>query len=261
MLSAAVLLGSAQRPLPGTAEQLGLERYLASARVLEIAKGAAGGRNEPWVLRLTSGGVERKGFFKYIHRPRPGLFSVSYKREIAAYELSKALGVDIVPPAVEFVVNDKTDGRVRGSLQIFIENCIREDDRRLKKLEPPDPAAFADALEEMAVFENLTQCPRTDMGDVMIHRDTWKVCRVDFMEAFDPDARLFPNSSVTRCSRRLFKGLEAASPKSLQTLLTPYLDADEIESLLERRQSILQALRAAIKEKGEAAVLFDIARK
>jgi hypothetical protein len=261
LLLAACLSSTAQRPPRGFPEQIEIERYLTSARVVDVAKGAAGGRNEPWIVRLTDGQTERKGVFKYIHAPKPRFASVSYKREIAAYELSKLLGIDIVPPVVERTLRDPGDGNLTGSLQIFVEACIKESERRLRKLEPPDPSAFSDALDELAVFENLTYCPREDLGDVLIHTDDWKVCRVDFMEAFAPSARLLPKSSVTRCSRRLFTGLEAASPKALETLLKPYLDADEIESLLERRQNILQEIRTAIKDKGEAAVLFDIARK
>lgn len=240
----------------GSPEPAALERYLRTARIINIAVGASGGRNEPWVVRLTDGQTERNGFFKYQHRPRPNIASVSYKRELAAYELTKILGIDIVPPAVERKITDKTLGTRTGSLQIFLEGCITESVRRREKLEPPRPKEFSDALDEIAVFENLTSCPRDDPGDIMIHRDTWKVCRVDFMEAFNPVARLLPRAALVRCSKRLYASLSAVDPKALGAALKPYLDANEIEALLERRRLILEELGRTIKEKGEAAVLF-----
>jgi hypothetical protein len=256
-----VLLASCALPSPslsgqGTAEQLTLERFLATARIVEISVGTSGGRSEPWVLRLSDGTTERKGFFKYIHRPRPGFASESYKREIAAYKLTKGLGVDFVPPVVERTIEDRRGRETTGSLQLFVENCLSEDSRQLKKLEPPDPRAFANALDEIAVFENLVYCPREDLTDLLVHKDTWKVCRVDFMEAFEPVPRLLPRSAIGRCSKRLYRGLEAADPKVLRAMLKPYLDADETEALLERRLRIIETLRAAIKTNGEAAVLF-----
>ena len=255
LLTSCVLHPSSLAP-QGTPEQLALEQFLKTARVVDISVGTSGGRSEPWVIRLTDGTTERRGFFKYIHRPRPGFASESYKREIAAYELAKRLGVDIVPPVVERTIEDRPGRKTEGSLQIFVEGCITENDRRLKKLEPPDPQAFANALDEIAVFENLIYCPREDLGDLLVHRDSWKVCRVDFLEAFDPDPRLLPRSAITRCSKRLYQGLESVDPKILRSVLKAYLNADEIESLLERRLRILEVLRQVIRTKGEAAVLF-----
>jgi hypothetical protein len=255
-LLASCILPSPSLAAQGTPEQLALEQYLKTARVVDISVGTSGGRSEPWVIRLTDGTTERKGFFKYIHHPRPGFASESYKREVAAYELAKRLGVDIVPPVVERTIEDRGGRKTKGSLQIFVEGCINENDRRLKKLEPADPQAFANVLDEITVFENLIYCPREDLSDLLIHRDTWKVCRVDFMEAFDPVPRLLPRSVIARCSKRLYQGLESADPKILQTVLKAYLNADEIESLLERRLRLLEVLREAIRTRGEAAVLF-----
>jgi hypothetical protein len=60
----------------GTPEQLALERYLKTARVVDISVGTSGGRTEPWVIRLTDGTTEHRGFFKYIRHPRPGFAEV-----------------------------------------------------------------------------------------------------------------------------------------------------------------------------------------
>lgn len=235
----------------GTAQQKELEIYLKKAKVVDIEKGGLGGRNEPWKIFLDDGKTTRRGIFKYIDRPERRLNPVSYKREIAAYELTKLFLMDIVPPVVEREILE-----MKGSLQIMVEDCLNEMDRRARKFEPPDAKAFENAMEELNVFENLTYCPR-DLKDILVHKDTWKVCRVDFMEAFDTLVELLPGTTISRCSRRLYQGLQI-DPKVIEAAMKPYLTPKEITALLERRNTILEKLQGLIKDKGEAAVLFDI---
>jgi hypothetical protein len=236
-----------------TAEQKEMETYLKNAKFSprDIQKGGLGGRNEPWRISLNDGKTARKGIFKYIDRPERRLNPVSYKREIAAYELSKLFATDIVPPVIEREILG-----MKGSLQIMVEGCVSERDRLVLKSEPPDPQAFENRMEEINVFENLTYCPR-DPKDVLIHRNSWKVCRVDFMEAFDTLSELLPETTISRCSRRLYQGLRM-DPNIIEAAMKPYLTLKEIKALLDRRSLILDKIQSLIKEKGEAAVLFDI---
>lgn len=236
-----------------TAEQKEMEAYLKNAKFNPsgIQKGGLGGRNEPWQISLNDGKTARKGIFKYIDRPERRLNPVSYKREIAAYELTKLFATDIVPPVIEREILG-----MKGSLQIMVEGCVSQRDRLVLKSEPPDPQAFENKMEELNVFENLTCCPR-DVKDILVHKDTWKVCRVDFMEAFDTLSELLPETMISRCSRRLYQGLQL-DPKIIETAMKPYLTPKEIKALLDRRNLILERLEGLIKEKGEAAVLFDL---
>lgn len=236
-----------------TTEQKELEAFLKNANFGpgDVQKGALGGRNEPWRISLNDGKTARKAIFKYIDRPERRLNPVSYKREIAAYELSKLFATDIVPPVVEREVLG-----IKGSLQIMVEGCVSERDRLVLKINPSDPQAFENRMEEVNVFENLTFCPR-DPKDVLVHKDNWKVCRVDFMEAFDTLVEFLPEPTISRCSKRLYRGLLTDS-KVIEATLKPYLTDKEIKALLERRTLILDKLQSLIKEKGEAAILFEI---
>ena len=240
----------------GTSQQKDMEIFLETAKVVDIEIGGLGGRNEPWRITLNDQKITRKGIFKYQDRPAPGFFPVSYKREIAAYELTKLFKMDIVPPVVEREIIRKNDSPRKGSLQIMVEGCVTEMDRRARKLEPPDAKPFEGAMEELNIFENLTYCPR-DLKDILVHKDTWKICRVDFMEAFDPLSELLPETSISRCSRRLYHALRL-DPKVIESTIKPYLGDKEIKALLDRRNLILEKLESLIKDKGEAAVLFDM---
>jgi hypothetical protein len=159
--------------------------------------------------------------------------------------------MDIVPPVVETEILG-----YKGSLQILVEGCFKEMDRRARKMEPPDAKAFENAMEEINVFENLTYCPR-DLKDILVHKDTWKVCRVDFMEAFDTLVEFLPETTISRCSRRLYQGLQLDA-NVIEAAVKPYLTPKEIKALLNRRNMILEKLQGLIKEKGEDVVLFDI---
>lgn len=247
---------SFSRTFPGTVEEesqmRSLENFLRKAAVIAVEPDIIGGRTAPWIVTLVEGTVKRRAIFKYIDSPRPSLVPSSYKYELAAYELTKLLGIEIVPPVIEREVN----GRI-GSLQVFLENCRNLKDTERKKLEPPDPQALADAIEEVRVFENLTYDECQNKSDMLIHMDTWKICRVDFADAFSSSPELIPDCDIVRCSRRLYQGLLQLSEETVKSSLAPYLNPDEINALIARKNLIVGKIKALIEAKGEDAVLFS----
>ena len=239
-----------------SAEQTMLEEFLRSAKVVSVEKNAMTGRGAAWRVTLRDASGSRRGFFKYINARRPQIAPMSFKYELAAYALSKLLAVPIVPPVIEREV----EGR-KGSLQIFLEGCVSEIDRR-KTGKPAfsDPRILGDAMEEMALFESLMGCQR-DPNDILIHKDTGRVCRVDFAEAFNPSAEMPAAAGAVRCSRRLYAGLRDLDPAAAEAALKPYLNAAEIKGLLARRALLYEKFKALIEARGETAVLFDVVLK
>jgi len=235
----------------GAGEQEEQERFLLQARVVEVDKNRVGGRTAPWIVTLDDGKTRQRALFKHVDSRRPQATPDSYKYELAAYELAKLLGVGMVPPVVERKISGQ-----KGSLQVFLENCLREKERQRKKIEPPDSGSFADALEEVRVFENLIYDACLDADDIWIHRDTWKVWRVDFSEAFSPYPELLQDCAITRCSRKLYQGLRKVDDGTVASSLKPYLNEAEINALLQRKSLIIGIIRKLIEEKGEEAVLF-----
>ena len=88
--------------------------------------------------------------------------------------------------------------RARGALQLYVEDSLSERDRERLALRSPDEAAFRRALDEIRLFESLTGDSCGDKDDTLIHKTTWKVCRVDFSEAFpaDPGRRILPAGTL-----------------------------------------------------------------
>jgi hypothetical protein len=230
----------------------GLEKFLREAGVVSVDKNTVGGRTAPWIVLLDDGKAKHRAFFKYVNSQRPLPAPDSYKYEIAAYELAKLLGIEIVPPVVEREIMG-----VKGSLQIFLERCIKEKDRERKKLEPPEPQAFTNAMEEIKVFENLVYDECLDKDDIMVHMDNWKVCRVDFSEAFYPSLEPHRGCEITRCSKKLYEGMHRLSDDVIRSAMNAYLNDEEINALIQRKKLIIEKINKLIEEKGKEAVIFS----
>jgi hypothetical protein len=235
---------------PRTPEEM--EKFLSTSTPLVVVPGSAG-RTDPWKVRLASNGVTRWAQFKYINRPRPVPIPDSFSYEIAAYELDKYLGLEFVPPAVKRLIKDTL-----GSLQIFVEKVIREADRKRENLMPPgDPEVFARAMADLKVFENLVYDTCGNEKDTLIQKETGKVYRVDFSEAFAPENGTIPGCEIRRCSRRLYQRLLDWDEQRVTERLSPYLNEEELRALHARRGAIVRLIEEQITIRGESDVLFE----
>lgn len=228
------------------------EQFLRTAAIITVGKSEPAGRTNAWKVYLQDGPRASAAIFKYIDRRRPKAFPTSYHYELAAYGLSRYLGLALVPPTVERQVEG-----LPGSLQEYCRGVISEADRRRKDLAPADATGLQDAFSELGIFENLTSNPRLDATDILIRTSDWKVWRVDFSEAFDPAAELLPDSPFSRCSRDLYDKLRGAGDADLRAILGTYLNDEELAGLLTRKRLIVERIEALIREKGEPAVLFE----
>ncbi len=240
-------LAAAGQDLAGEAA----EKYLRTAAVVGVEKDAQSGRTLPWLVTLEKDGRRMKAVFKYVHRPRPHPLAHSYRYELAAYELSKILGLVIVPPTVE-----RTIEGLRGALQVYAEGCISEHDLERSKRTPPDPRDLRERLDTIRLFEALSGDACGNKDDTLIHTDTWRVCRVDFAEAFPLSPELSEDCSLERCPRSLFQRIRQMEPASTRRKLRSCLSREEVEALCERKGRIIAQLEEKIRLRGEAAVLF-----
>ena len=80
----------------------------------------------------------------------PARMHLKYKSEIAAYEIDRLIGLDQVPPTVE----RKIRGR-KGSLQLWVDDCVTEGERRRKEMQPPDVTDWNQQMRRAKVFFQL----------------------------------------------------------------------------------------------------------
>jgi len=214
-----------------------IEDYLRKAGVGTIIRGAQRGRTEPWTIILDDGQIARRAVFKYVNRRRPSPLPDSYFYEIAAYELSKLLGLDIVPAVVERQIDE-----TKGSLQAFVENSITEAARRRNGPEPPDPLKFEETLSSVRVFALLVNDSCENLEDTYVETGTWHVFRVDFSQAFGPSPELRPDCSPAPCPDKLRQKILDLDNQVLQEKLAPYLNKEEIEALIQRKGGLILLL-------------------
>jgi hypothetical protein len=229
-----------------------LELYLAAAEIAAVDKETESGRTGGWDVILEKDGVRHKARFKQVNKHRPIFLADSFQYELAAYALNRMLSQTIVPP----MVPRQIDG-VSGSLQIFMENCIQQSDFVRGNQKPPDPVIFEQAKVVIEIFELLTADECHDMEDTLIQLDSWKICRIDFSEAFKPRPSLSSDCTISSCSRSLYRALKELAREDLTAKLSDYLNADELDGLWQRAGLIIRQLDDLIKTSGEDKILFD----
>jgi hypothetical protein len=236
------------------------EEFLRVARV--VAREPVGeGITRPERVTLTDGERTARALWKTIDVHKPGQqrmelgwefdFRDSWKSEVAAYELDKLLGLGLVPPTVE----RRIDGR-RGSLQVWVEKAMTENDRLKRKLEPPNIPRWNNQLHNVRLLHQLTH--NTDFRNVrnVLADPAFRVYAVDNSRAFRIQTELMAPKDLLCFSRAVLEKLRVLDLPLLEERLGPWVGKMQLEGLLARRDAILAIAEKRVKEKGEGAVLF-----
>ena len=178
-------------------------------------------------------------------------FADSYKHEIAAYELDKLIGLDLVPPTVE-----RTFGGRKGSLQLWVEGAMTEAERKKKKITPPDPQAWNEQMYKVRLLHQLTD--NTDFRNInnVLSDPSFRVYAVDCSRGFTIYEDLRAPKELVRFSRSVLEAVKALDRPTLQAKLGPWLGGPQIDGLLKRRDKIVALAAQHVAERGEAAVLY-----
>ena len=241
-------------------DEVELLAFLHSAKVTQ-AEEFGEGVTRPERLVLESGGVRVRAIFHDVHIETMGgtrhgrsfvsSFRDSYLSQAAAYEVSRLLGLDSVPPTVVRQVGDR-----EGSVALWIEEAINERRRRELDIRPPDLARWVRSFHDMRIFDNLINNIDRNEGNILLD-SAWKLWMIDHTRAFASSSQLPDRESVKRCSRSLLEALRGLEEEEIQNRLSPYLSKVGIRAMLKRRNRLLELIDDRIRELGESAVLFD----
>jgi len=181
-------------------------------------------------------------------------FRDSWKFNVAGYELAKLLELNMVPPYVE-----RRIGGGPASLSWWIDDAMMERDRVRKSLTPPDLRRWNAEMHAARLFHELIADSDFNMTNTLI-APGWRVWMIDFTRAFRlAKALQYPNE-VRVVDRKLLANLRALTRDQLQQRLGRWLSRPEIDAVLARRDLLVRAVESEIAAKGEAAVLYDLAR-
>jgi hypothetical protein len=236
------------------------EEFLRTAEILEVESITERGVTQPKRVTLSDGSREVRAVFKTIDEYRPFKdlgdrrwpnFRDSYKHEVAAYELDKMLGLDMVPPCVVRRV-----GSQKGSLCLWVEGAMSEVDRIQRKIQPPDVDAWNRQVQVLRTFLALIgDMDYKNLNNVLLDPD-FKIYKIDSSRGFRTDKTVIDEHAITRLSRSLLDVLKQLQREEVQAGLGQWLDKGQVKGLMSRRDHILELIEERIAERGEAAVLW-----
>lgn len=190
------------------------------------------------------GGPMASAAWKVLRPGRPNGYWESYKSEIAAYELDKLLGLNMVPPAVE-----KRWKGDRGAAVQWVDGV-----RQWKAVENlPKPDSWNLEAIRMKMFDNLIGNSDRNAGNFLVD-DGWNLVLIDHSRAFVNDSKLpFP---MVRIDRRLWDRMLALDEAGLLAALNPWIDKTSVRAMLKRRDKMQEVVNKLVKSSSEAAVFI-----
>jgi hypothetical protein len=241
-----------------TKEQI--KQFLQTAEIIN-SKPSATGTTHPWRLTLSNGTITHDASFQPIdiHKSEMKLesgrtefdFTDSYRYNIAAYQLAELVGLDNMLPVY---VERKWHGK-SGSLSWWLPVKMDEAQRIEKKLAVPDPEKWNNQMYRIRVFDELVYDSDPNLTNVLIGED-WTVWRVDFSRAFRKNKELRAPKNLVKCDRQLFEKLQALKADELTEKTKRYLNKDEVNAVIARRDKIVATFQTFIAQKGESEILY-----
>src|SRR5262245_32459569 len=244
--------GSRTGPPPADSK-IWLGRYAEFEEFLRTAKFERFEETDVGVTRprhgfFAPGGLAGGATVKNLPPRRQRGFFESYKSEIAAYKLDKLLALEMVPPTVAREV----DGEMM-SVQLWVEGTHTIGKVQQRKLHAPNPAAWNRDVYRQRVFDNLVANIDVNAGNLLID-GAWRIIKIDHSRCFVEDKMPF---SLTRIDRPLYERLQTLDRPMLEREIGDLMEPGTINSLLKRRDRIVEAFKQRIAKYGEAAVLIQ----
>lgn len=237
------------------------ENCLKNAEMLSFQE-VGQGVTRPYRLFLKSEMGEISGCWKNPRGVQKG-FLEGWQYEIAAYEIDKLIGLNMIPPTVERQLEGKA-----GSLQFWTETPLSDLERMSQGIEIP-----RDKLEDwskskylMRAFDCLIGNEDRTQENIRYTAD-WRMILIDHSRSFRSSPKHSNNLMYGRNGikeQKLFRVLPRSFVERLKELtlesvsraVGPYLSNKEKHALLKRRDLLLEEIRIMIKEKGETNILY-----
>ncbi len=174
-------------------------------------------------------------------------FRDSWMFNVAAYEIDRLIGLNLVPPSVA-----RTYKGARGAFTWWIDDIkMDEADRYKEKLTPPDLDKWNQQMQLVRLFDQLIANVDRNLTNLLIGND-WSVWAIDHTRAFRTNTNLKTPGNIARCDRQVFAKLKQLDRTSIKLAVGEQLQTYEIDAVIKRRDLIV----ALIEQKGEAG-LFD----
>jgi len=230
------------------------EAFLRTAEVVS-AETVTIGITLPQRVELELDNVRVSAMFKSVEITHAGAIRVgretqsglrdSWKYELAAYELDKLLGFDLVPVTVMRTIGDQ-----QGALIDWVDDVLPAYGTSPVGF---DMAAWENEVAKVWLFDYLAyNIDRTPEN--LLVTSGFGVKLIDHSRAFQ--RFLVPMRPLSRFPREVIEVLRRLTDDQVRAPLAAYLVADEIDALLERRRRVLSRVDDLLDSKDWSKVLF-----
>jgi hypothetical protein len=238
-----------------------IEGLLKTAEIVRF-KEIGTGVTRPYRLYFEVDGTELSGAWKNPEGMTDG-FLEGWRFEIAAYEMDKLLGLDMIPPTIERVFQGKS-----GSLQFWVKSEMSDLDRMEKGISIPREYVprWNDRKYLMRAFDSLVGNEDRTQENIC-YAENWRIILIDHSRSFR-SSRKYTNGLMygkngvkekklfRRLPRDFVNRVKDLTFDAIQNAVGAYLTKAEINAVLKRKQLLLNEIDEMIREQGEAAVLY-----
>jgi len=223
------------------------ERFLRTARILNETY-AGKGINDTKKAMLTDGRRQHPAHIQFIDVYKPLFkgkdgseekeFKDTWRFNVAAYRLAKLLHLQhMVPPSVERTVDGKP-----ASVTWWLDGILLDEKERLAKgIRPPDVPEWNRQMDIIRTFDQLIYNMDRSQENLLIGKD-WKAYMIDHTRAFRKWPQLRNPAAITTCGPELLSALKALTREAVARELSPWINDEEIDALMARRDLIVAKL-------------------
>jgi len=241
-------------------EDAAIAEFLLNAEIVGNEKIEVG-ITAPRRLTLEGSGVRVNAAFRYVDEThsRVRLPDGTYFQklrdycgyEVAAYQISLMLAMDNVPPAIH-----RRIGRDDGTVQIWVEGTMMEQERIDKELRAPNGLEWGRQIQEMLVLDELVGNVDRNSGNMLIDAD-WKVWLIDHTRAFQQGDELRNAGRIRMVRRAFWEALKSLDEDTVKAAVSKELDGNNITDLFKRRDLLVEHIQGLIDQRGEGAVIWE----
>ncbi|HSD28674.1 MAG TPA: hypothetical protein VLL75_15335 [Vicinamibacteria bacterium] len=219
--------------------------YLKTAPIERVTSVPIG-VTKPKRAFFAPGGLAGSVVVKHLPMGQRQGFWEAYKSEIAAYEMDRLLGLDMVPVTIE--------RRVEGdlaSIQLWVEGTkwVKDVDQSTC----PRPIEWAKQVCRQRVFDNLIANVDRNQGNLLVDGE-WNLILIDHSRAFASDKMPF-EKEMTRIDKEMFARLKALDEAGIMKHIRPWVLSDgQARNVLKRRDKIVAHFERLAQERSEAVV-------
>ncbi|MDA2924347.1 hypothetical protein MYX65_06770 [Acidobacteria bacterium AH-259-L09] len=262
--SSHVWLDAEEKPLPFQSDEE-IQEFLRTARVVSI-QDILVGVTKPKKVLLEKDGIRMHAKFNNVKidkrriKMASGRVKFNFRDDAifncAAYELSKLLGLDNVPPVVERKIKGQGN---KGILQAWVEKGMVETERLKNKIQTPEKHKWRWTMQYqvMRLFDNLIYNEDPNQGNILYDQD-WKLWMIDHTRAFRTYSEPLNPTTIRFVDRKCWEKLQNLNEDNLKNRLKPFLHPREIKALLKRRDKLVEHIQQMIAKRGEGKVLFTL---